>query len=47
MISWSQSWVMTITKHLYTCPAENETYDISYDQLGRNVTTYLAVTTRL
>ena len=46
MISWSQSWVMTITKHLYTSNAEYDTDDISYNQLGRNVTTKLAITTR-
>ena len=30
---------MTNTKHLYTCPSDYETDDISHDQLGPNVTT--------
>ena len=34
---------MTISKHLYTCHVEYKTDDISYDQLGRNVTTNLVV----
>ena len=38
MISWSQSLVMTIS-----CHTEYKTDDISYDRLGRNVTTNLVV----